>query len=106
MRQTREPGRFGFLGQRPMGAKKPVPNDTRLDPAVADRINAATRGLTNVPNSLCTSSRPLADTASHGVTSHIVLREDARHRERVREPRARRVDGTASCSTAAPTTHV
>ena len=33
------------------------------------RVGAEMRGLRNVPNSLCASIRPLADTASHGVRS-------------------------------------
>src|ERR1700682_6121060 len=51
-----------------VGAKNPVPTDTRaLQPLL--RNNAETRGLTNVPYTLWTSARPLADTLNQGRTA-------------------------------------
>ena len=51
-----------------VGAEKPVPYETRLDQRPR-RTSPDTRGLTNVPNSLCQSRRALADIASHFATS-------------------------------------
>ena len=50
------------------GPKKPPPTDRRLVHPPA-RKRPDTRGLKNVPYSLCQSSRPLALTDSHDATS-------------------------------------
>src|SRR6185312_17217015 len=50
------------------GAKKPLPNETRVDHAPV-RISAETRGLTCVPSLLCASTRPLADTLNQRASS-------------------------------------
>ena len=68
-----------------VGAKNPVPKDSRLDQPPALR-SAETRGLKKVPNSLCASTvRSPTATATRHV--HIVLREDAGHDVGVREAR-------------------
>ena len=51
-----------------VAAKKPCPTARRLVQP-AERTSAARRGLTNVPYSLCWSTRPLADTDSQGARS-------------------------------------
>jgi hypothetical protein len=50
------------------GAKNPPPTDARVVQALC-RSHADTRGLKKVPNSLCTSTRPLAESASHRLIS-------------------------------------
>ncbi len=51
-----------------VAAKNPRPTDTRLVQP-PPRISAASRGLANVPYSLCTSTRRPAETASHDARS-------------------------------------
>ena len=68
-----------------VGPKKPVPTDHRLVQWPA-RASAETRGRRMCRDSLWTSSRALEEIASAGVTLRSVLREHARHGERVVKP--------------------